>query len=82
MAHAKHLRIALRRSGDIERDKYRLKQIYDAVCDPRGRDRFFIRLVGETRNAELSFPNDGCTISEKLLGDLTKHFRVEVTVEE
>ncbi|MFN8442774.1 MAG: DNA polymerase III subunit alpha [Caldilineaceae bacterium] len=79
---AKKLRISLRRSGDIERDKYRLKQIYDAVSDPRGRDHFFIKLVSETRTAELSFPNDGCTISEKLLNELTKHFRVEVTVEE
>lgn len=82
VTQGKRLRIALRRSGDIERDKYRLKQVYDAVCDPRGRDRFFIRLIGESQNAELSFPNDGCTISEKLLGDLTKHFRVEVTVED
>ena len=79
---AKKLRISLRRSGDIERDKYRLKQIYDAVSDPRGRDHFFIKLVSETRTAELSFPNDGCTINDKLLNELTKHFRVEVTVEE
>jgi DNA polymerase-3 subunit alpha len=76
------LRITLRRTGDLERDKYRLKQIFDTVHDPRGRDHFVIRLVNEQRSAELTFPNTGCTISERLLNELAKHLRVEVSIEE
>ena len=30
----------------------------------------------------LGFPNDACTISDRLVQELTKHFRVEVTVVE
>ena len=72
--------ITFRRSGNLERDKYRLKEIYDTVRDPKGRDGFVIRLVGSGTPAELSFPNDACTISEKLTTELQKHFRVEFEV--
>ncbi len=76
------LHITFRRSGNLERDKFRLKEIYDAVRDPRGRDHFLIRLEGNGARYELAFPNDGCTISERLTQDLARHFRVEVTVDE
>jgi DNA polymerase-3 subunit alpha len=79
--HGRQLVITFRRSGNLERDKYRLKQIYEAVRDPRGRDHFFIRVISGEQTAELSFPNDLCTISERLTGEIAKHFRVEVTVQ-
>ncbi|MCB0066356.1 MAG: hypothetical protein KDD77_04345, partial [Caldilineaceae bacterium] len=60
--------------------KYRLKELYDTVRDPKGRDGFVIRLVGSGTPAELSFPNDACTISDKLTTELQKHFRVEFEV--
>jgi len=78
----RRLVISLRRSGDLDRDKYRLKAIYDAVCEPKGRDDFVIRLVDTSRTVELAFPNDGCTISEKLTTELQKNFRVEYEVVE
>lgn len=77
----RRLIITFRRSGNLERDKYRLKEIYESVRDPRGRDRFFIRIVNDGETAELAFPNDLCTISERLTGGLTKHFRVEIAIE-
>lgn len=80
--HERRLQINFRRSGNLERDKYRLKEIYDHVRDPRGRDRFFIVLESNGQRCELAFPNDPCSISERLLGELTKHFRLEVTVED
>jgi DNA polymerase-3 subunit alpha len=79
---SRRLVISLRRSGDLDRDKYRLKAIYDAVCEPKGRDDFVIRLVDTSRTVELAFPNDGCTISEKLTTELQKNFRVEYEVVE
>ena len=76
----RRLLITFRRSGNLERDKYRLKELYDTVRDPKGRDGFVIRLVGSGTPAELSFPNDACTISDKLTTELQKHFRVEFEV--
>ena len=76
----RQLRITFRRSGNLERDKFRLKEIYDAVCDPRGRDAFVIRLTSAGSAAELTFPNDGCTVSDRLTTELQKHFRVEIEV--
>lgn len=78
----RQLHITFRRSGNLERDKYRLKEIYDHVRDPRGRDRFFIVLESNGQRYELAFPNDPCSISERLVGELTKHFRVDVAVED
>ncbi len=75
------LYINFRRTGDGERDKFRLKQIYDLVRDPKGRDRFFVRIIENGHTAELSFPNDPCTISDRLLNDLRKHYKLDVTVE-
>ncbi len=79
-SNERQLHITFRRSGDLERDKYRLKGIYDHVRDPRGRDRFFIVLESSGQRYELAFPNDLCSISDRLVNELTKHFRVDVSV--
>jgi hypothetical protein len=76
----RRLVITFRRSGNLERDKYRLKEIYERVRDPRGRDRFVIRIVNNGQAADLTFPNDLCTINDVLIGELVKHFKVEVAV--
>jgi hypothetical protein len=75
------LYIIFRRTGDSDRDKFRLKEIYDMVRDPRGRDHFFIRIIENGHTAELSFPNDPCTITDRLVGDLRRHLKLDVTVE-
>jgi DNA polymerase-3 subunit alpha len=77
---ARRLLINFRRTGDIERDKYRLKEIYELVREPKGRDAFAIRLLDNGGAVELAFPNEGCTISEKLTTELQKHFRVDYEV--
>jgi DNA polymerase-3 subunit alpha len=79
---ARQLLINFRRTGNIERDKYRLKEIYDAVREPKGRDAFVIRLLDSSKTVELRFPNDGCTISDRLTTELQKHFRVDYEVVE
>ncbi|MCX6044973.1 MAG: OB-fold nucleic acid binding domain-containing protein [Chloroflexi bacterium] len=79
---ARRMHITFRRSGDLERDKFRLKEIYDRVRDSRGRDHFYIILEANGKRYELGFPNDACTISDRLVQELTKHFRVEVKVGE
>ncbi|MCB0186562.1 MAG: hypothetical protein KDE31_19980, partial [Caldilineaceae bacterium] len=77
----KHIQITFRRSGDLERDKFRLREIFERVRDPRGRDAFCILIESNGRRYELAFPNDPCTVSDRLVNELTKHFRVEVAVE-
>lgn len=76
------LKIVFSRCGQLDRDKYRLREIVDAVRDPKGRDQFQIIMEADGRRHQLSFPNDFCTVSERLLGDLQKYFNVDVTVEE
>jgi hypothetical protein len=78
----RRLIVTLRRSGNLERDKYRLKEIYDLLRDPRGRDAFVIRVIHNGRTTELAFPNDLCTISERLTGELVKYHRVEISIED
>lgn len=75
------MRIVFQRSGNLDRDKYRLKEIYDRVRDPRGRDHFAIVVESQGRRHLLQFPDDPCTISDRLVTELTKHFRLEVHVE-
>jgi len=79
---ARQLYITFRRSGSTDRDKFRLKELYDRVYNPRGRDQFMIRLDTNGQQYELAFPNDPCQINERLVNELEKHFRVEVQVKE
>ncbi|MCY3904127.1 MAG: DNA polymerase III subunit alpha [Caldilineaceae bacterium] len=75
------LRITFSRSGRFERDKYRLREIFDAVRDPRGRDQFIVVMETNGSRHQLIFPNEFCTVSDRLLHDLRNHFKVEVAVE-
>ena len=49
---------------------------------PRGRDQFLIVIKSNGKNTTLAFPEDPCSISERLRSDLSKFFRVEVEVKE
>ncbi|HRJ44288.1 MAG TPA: hypothetical protein PL105_20515, partial [Caldilineaceae bacterium] len=75
------LRITFSRSGQLDRDKYRLREIVEAVRDPRGRDGFTIVMESGGARHQLAFPNEYCTVSERLVHELRTHFRVEVAVE-
>ena len=74
------LTVTFRRSGDLDRDKFRLKELYERIRDPRGRDRFAIQLESKGESLKLVFPDDPCTVNERLTSELVKHFRVEVSV--
>jgi hypothetical protein len=76
------MQILFRPSGDVDRDKYRLKQIVEAVRDPKGRDQFTIVIKASGKNTTLAFPDDPCSISDRLRTDLSKFFRVDVQVKE
>jgi hypothetical protein len=76
----RRLIITFRRTGDVERDKYRLREIYEMVRDPRGRDSFTIKIESGGHAAELAFPNDGCNITKRLEGDL-KRLKLEVVIQ-
>ena len=75
------LRITFSRSGQFNRDKYRLREIFDAVRDPKGRDQFVVVLETNGSRHQLTFPNEYCNVSARLLKDLRNHFKVEVAVE-
>ena len=76
------LRIIFSRSGQFKRDKYRLREIFDAVRDPRGRDQFVVVLETNGSRHQLTFPNEFCNVSDRLLHELRSHFKVEVAVED
>ncbi len=78
----RELHITFRRSGELERDMFRLRELYEHIRDPRGRDSFVIEFESRGKSVRLTFPEDLCTISERLTGELTKHFRVDVAIEE
>ena len=75
------LRITFSRSGRFERDKYRLREIFDAVRDPKGRDQFVVVMETNGSRHQLTFPNEFCTVSDRLLHELRNHFKVDVAVE-
>jgi DNA polymerase-3 subunit alpha len=75
------LRITFNRSGRFERDKYRLREIFDAVRDPKGRDQFVVVMETNGSRHQLTFPNEYCTVNDRLLHELRSHFKVEVAVE-
>ena len=75
------MHITFHRSGNLDRDKFRLKEIYERVRDPRGKDQFSILVDTQGQRHLLQFPNDPCTISDRLTKELEKHFKLEVRVE-
>jgi DNA polymerase III subunit alpha len=75
------LKITFSRSGQLERDKYRLREIVETVRDPRGRDQFVIIMENDGKRHQLTFPNDFCNISDRLVGELQKYFNVDVVVD-
>lgn len=80
--HHRTLKIVFSRCGQLDRDKWRLREIVDAVRDPRGRDQFVIVMESDGRRHQLTFPNDYCNVSDRLLNELQKYFNVDVAVEE
>jgi DNA polymerase III subunit alpha len=74
------LQIMFRTCGDLDRDKYRLKELCEYVRDPRGRDHFILLLQSGGRTVTLAFPEDPCTINERVMTELAKHFRVDAEV--
>lgn len=76
------LHVTFARSGNLDRDKYRLREMRDRLSDPRGRDRFVILIEGNDGGNRLVFPDEYCTINDRLISELIKYFRVHVTVEE
>ena len=77
---ARTLGVIFRRCGDLDRDKFRLRELVEHIRDPRGRDRFSIRLEAYGAPVLLTFPNDPCTVSERLTNELVKHFKVDVKI--
>ena len=54
---AYHLQITVNRSGDADRDKERLRAVYDLVTHYRGEDTFSLFIPNGKRHIELDFPN-------------------------
>jgi len=76
------LRITFSRCGDLSRDKYRLREIVDAVRDPKGRDGFVIVMESDGTRHQLTFPNEYCNVTDRLINDLRTHFRLDVAIDE
>jgi len=76
------LRITFSRCGQLDRDKYRLREIVEAVRDPKGRDGFVIVMESEGARHQLTFPNEYCTVNERLINELRTHFRLDIAIDE
>jgi hypothetical protein len=77
----RELRVTFRRSGELERDMFRLRELYERIRDPRGRDTFVIAVESKGQLLMLRFPEDMCSINDRLTRELTKHFKVEIEIE-
>jgi DNA polymerase-3 subunit alpha len=81
-AASRTLEITFRACGDLERDKFRLREICEHVRNSRGRDHFVILLQSGGKTHKLAFPEDPCAINDRLVSDLAKHFRVAAEITE
>ena len=52
------LRVYVRRSGDDEQDKRRLRQVHGKLYEKPGNDTFCIVLFGSGSSIEIDFPNE------------------------
>jgi DNA polymerase III subunit alpha len=75
------LKITFSRSGQLDRDKYRLREIVETVRDPKGRDQFMIVMESDGKRHQLNFPNEFCNISDRLVGELHKYFNVDAVID-
>lgn len=53
-----HLRIFVRRSADVNRDRRKLEQLHGTLIERPGRDTFSFVLVDDRQSIEVSFPKD------------------------
>ena len=74
------LRITFRASGELERDKYRVNQICDYMRDPKGRDKFLLMVQSGSHIVTLAFPDEPCSITDRLMKELDTRFRVDAEV--
>ncbi len=77
---ARTLKVTFRASGEFERDKYRLNEIYEAVRDPKGRDTFMLTLQSGQQIITLAFPDDLCSITDRLMKELDQRYRVDAEI--
>lgn len=74
--------IILRPSGDPERDRRRIKNIYFILMSQPGKDRFQFQIFEGGKGHLIDFPNDTTHITPEMLGRLKKltgeeHWRIE-----
>ncbi|MEZ4658021.1 MAG: hypothetical protein R2911_10645 [Caldilineaceae bacterium] len=78
-AEVRTLQIIFQRTGNLDRDKFRLREIRDMIANPRPRS-IPDHPRQQRRQRQTGLPNDYCTISDRLVNELTR-LKVEVSVE-
>lgn len=64
--------IYLRQSGDLDRDRRRIKNVYGILISHPGRDRFQFQIFENGRGHLIDFPNDTTRINADVLERLKK----------
>jgi hypothetical protein len=64
--------IFLRQSGDLDRDRRRIKNVYGILISHPGRDRFQFQVFENGRGHLIDFPNDTTRINVEVLERLRK----------
>jgi len=64
--------IILRPSGDNDRDRRRIKNVYGILISAHGKDRFQFQVFESGRGHLIDFPNDTTRIASDMLTRLKK----------
>ena len=67
---ARLITIFLRPSGDNDRDRRRIKNVYGILISNHGKDRFQFQVFENGRGHLIDFPNDSTRISPDMLNRL------------
>ena len=66
----RQLQITINRSGDQDRDKRRISQIYSLLRQRKGVDQFTFFLVDDRRRVQIDFPNETTAYTHELADSL------------
>lgn len=69
---ARIITVYLRPSGDSERDRRRIKNVYGILISHPGKDRFSFYVTEDGRGHLIDFPNDSTRICAEMLERLKK----------
>ena len=72
------LHVTLPRTGNLDQDKHRLRQIFQLITQRGGQDHFCIYIPNGNKNVQIDFPNHGTHYTSELRHKLVTLFEADV----